>query len=299
MAPVLDITPLRSLVAVSACGGFHRAAHALHLTQAAVSRHVQRLEDAIGRPLIERDGRGIRFTPDGEEFLVHARAILDAHDTALARFDRHRPRTITVGSMDHAADELLPDLIHELRRAFPERDIQFRIGRSAQLRASVARQQLDVAIVLEGITRDPHDPHAIACRWLAAADWRPPEAALLPLVLFDHQCGLRTGALDTLAAERIGHHITAEAPDLTGVHAAARAGLGVTLLPVIGRIPDKLTVVPGLPAPPSVIFGIRTSPALDTKDAEKINEVARRAVRDLLRPSRSAPSPEWSRCRRG
>ena len=47
VSATLDIVALRSLVAVATYGGFHKAASALHLTQAAVSRHVQRLEDAF------------------------------------------------------------------------------------------------------------------------------------------------------------------------------------------------------------------------------------------------------------
>src|SRR6202451_2410507 len=74
MLRVLDVAPLRSLVAVADCGGFQRAANSLHLSQGAVSQHVRRLEAAVGRPLVERQGRGSRFTPDGCEFLRHARA---------------------------------------------------------------------------------------------------------------------------------------------------------------------------------------------------------------------------------
>jgi DNA-binding transcriptional LysR family regulator len=282
MAAVLDITTLRSLVAVATCGGFHRAAHALHLTQAAVSRHVQRLEDTIGQQLIEREGRGIRFTPAGEEFLMHARGILEAHDNALARFNRHNTRAITVGSMDHAADELLPDLIHGLRVAFPDREIQVRVGRSSLLRASIDKHQVDVAIVLDRLTRNPSDHNAIPSRWLAAASWQIPENQPIPLVVFDHQCGLRSGALETLAEASLDHRITAEAPDLTGIHAATRAGLGLTLLPAIGRIPDKLTVVTGLPDPPHVVFSIRTSSALSGRETQKITRTIRRIVHSYL-----------------
>ena len=66
MNRILDVAPLRSLMAVADCGGFLRAADALHLSQAAVSQHMRRLESATGRPLVERHGRGSRFTKDGD-----------------------------------------------------------------------------------------------------------------------------------------------------------------------------------------------------------------------------------------
>jgi len=62
MAKVLDITPLRSLIAVADTGGFHRAAASLQLSQSAVSQHVRRLERVLGRPLVEPDGRRARLT---------------------------------------------------------------------------------------------------------------------------------------------------------------------------------------------------------------------------------------------
>jgi DNA-binding transcriptional LysR family regulator len=83
MPRILDIAPLRSYVAVADAGGFQRAAGVLHLSQGAVSQHVRRLESAIGRPLVERHGRGFRFTADGEKLLVHARRILALHDETL------------------------------------------------------------------------------------------------------------------------------------------------------------------------------------------------------------------------
>src|SRR5205085_10630653 len=81
----LGIGPLRSFVAVADCGGFQRAATALHLTQGAVSQHVRRLESALGRPLVERHGRGSRFTPAGEELLLQARKLLALHDETFER----------------------------------------------------------------------------------------------------------------------------------------------------------------------------------------------------------------------
>jgi DNA-binding transcriptional LysR family regulator len=86
MSRILDIAPLRSFVAVADTGGFQRAATSLHLSQAAVSQHVRKLEHAVGRPLAERYGRGSRLTADGERFLAQARRILALHDETLHSF---------------------------------------------------------------------------------------------------------------------------------------------------------------------------------------------------------------------
>ncbi|MFI1203693.1 LysR substrate-binding domain-containing protein [Streptomyces sp. NPDC020883] len=281
MPVTLDIAPLRSLVAVAACGGFHKAAGALHLTQAAVSRHVQRLEDGLGAELVVREGRSIRFTPAGERMLAHAHTILEAHDAAVDEF-RTRTGTFTIGAMDHAADLLLPGLVDEVRAALPHRTVQVRLGRSARLRDAMANHQLDAALVLERLADEPAGRGILPTHWVGGA--RPaaaePLAAPLPLVLFDDHCGLRTGALRTLNAARIRYRIVAEAPDLAGIQSAVRAGLGYTLLPRLGRLPDRLHPAHGLPVPPGVVVGVRIADHVGARDARTVRRLIRAGLQD-------------------
>lgn len=275
MPETLDIVPMRSLVAVAQCGGFHKAARVLHLTQAAVSRHVQRLEDTLDVQLVTREGRAIRFTPAGERFLTHATRILEAHDAALDDFV-DRTQTLTVGAMDHAVDILLPELVHQLRAALPRKNIKIRLGRSARLREAVNRNQLDAAIVLERLTADHAETGAVPTRWVAGRELAAggdPSTLRVPLVLFDHDCGLRRGAIDTIAAAGMRYEISAESPDLAGIQAAVRANLGYTLLPALGRLPDTIYQVDRLPAPPSVVMRTETATHLAAREARTIREV--------------------------
>ncbi|GLE52095.1 hypothetical protein ATCCBAA256_16690 [Mycobacterium montefiorense] len=108
MAQVLDIAPLRSLVAVADCGGFHRAAAALHLSQSAVSQHLRKIESVLGEPVVQRCGRGVLFTEIGQRVLRHARTILAAHDAALDDLGATEQRVLTVGATEHGADVMLP-----------------------------------------------------------------------------------------------------------------------------------------------------------------------------------------------
>ena len=63
---MLDLVRLRVLAAVAAHGSVTAAAEALHYTQPTVSHHLARLEAATGAKLVQRVGRGIRLTPEGE-----------------------------------------------------------------------------------------------------------------------------------------------------------------------------------------------------------------------------------------
>ncbi|MEM9969305.1 MAG: LysR family transcriptional regulator, partial [Pseudomonadota bacterium] len=63
----LDLTTLRSFVAVAETGGVTRAAGFLHLTQSAVSMQLKRLEEALDLQLFDRVGRGVSLTTAGDQ----------------------------------------------------------------------------------------------------------------------------------------------------------------------------------------------------------------------------------------
>src|SRR5215470_8226883 len=80
----LDIPTVQAFLLVAELESFTRAAEALGTTQAAVSMKLQRLESTLGKRLVERSPRAVRLTADGAAFLSPARALIEAHDCALA-----------------------------------------------------------------------------------------------------------------------------------------------------------------------------------------------------------------------
>jgi len=235
------MAPLRSFVAVAENGGFMRAAAVLHLSQAAISQHVRRLESAVGRPLVERSGRGSKFTKDGEQLLEYARRILALHDDALHSFGMETPETVVIGSTEHAAAQLLPALSVELEQLLADYQVRLRIDRGTQLREGLAAGRVDVALLL-GPDADPRGVRVgeLELTWYSAPGWRPPTDRPMPLVAFDEPCVLRTRALETLAAYGISSTVSAEAPQLAGVQAAVAAGAGVALMATLGQTPAGL-----------------------------------------------------------
>ncbi|SCE80266.1 DNA-binding transcriptional regulator, LysR family [Micromonospora haikouensis] len=251
MSRILDIAPLRSFVAVADCGGFQRAATALYLSQGAVSQHVRRLEAAIGRPLVQRQGRGSRFTPDGEVLLRQARLILAAHDETLRGFGVEPEQTLVIGSTEHAAAQLLPELTAALSQTFPDWRVRFRIDRGAPLRTALADGRIDLALLLGRVEQPAAQiVGELDLTWYSSPDWRwPPRDEPIPLVAFDAPCALRTRALDTLAAHGLPAEVGSEAAYLAGVQAAVQAGLGVGLMATLGQTPQGLVARDDLPTP--------------------------------------------------
>ncbi|MGQ4615991.1 LysR substrate-binding domain-containing protein [Nocardia sp. R7R-8] len=254
MAYPLDLAHLRTLLAIADTGGFRRAADALYLSQPTVSQHIRLLERRLERTIIEKGGRGTRFTADGERFVGEARALLAAHDQMLERFVAVDPDRITIGSTEHAADRLLPELLGVLRGAYPGVYVHFRIDRSTSLTESVVKGALDLAVVLGG---SPEPVGAavgeLRLRWAAAPSWRMASGrGPISLLAFEEPCTLRKRALHRLAELGYDVSVTAESGNLDGVMAAAQAGLGVALLPFHSALPPGLVEVPELPAMGSI-----------------------------------------------
>jgi DNA-binding transcriptional LysR family regulator len=246
MAGPLDLVQLRTLVAIADCGGFGRAATALHLSQPTVSQHVRALEKRIGAPVVEKDGRRARFTPAGERLLTEARRILTVHDDALDRLDANDERPILVGSTETTAHQVLPELLGTIRDAFPGRRVQFRIDRSTQMEEGIARGELDVAVLLgggEGLAGT--ELGVLPLQWWARNAIVP--AGTVPVVAYVEPCGMRRRALERLAESGRAAEVVAESPTLEGVLAAARAGLGIAVLPSADEAPSGLVRVSALP----------------------------------------------------
>ena len=280
MPQYLEMVPLRSLVAIADEGGFQRAADALHLSQGAVSQHLRRLEAAAGRPLVERHGRGSRFTADGERLVGQARRILALHDEALDDFRDAPTATLTIGTTEHAAAQLLPRLAEALERTAPGLVVRFRVDRGLRLRKHLADGTIDLALLSDAGT-EPRSTQVgeLALTWYAAPGWtRPPAGEPVPLVAFDDPCALRTRALQTLAEHAVPAVVGTEASQLAGVQAAVGAGQGVALMATLGDTPARLVVVEDLPVAEPLPLFVCAARALDPGTAR----LAASALQEIL-----------------
>ncbi|OBH04091.1 MULTISPECIES: LysR family transcriptional regulator [unclassified Mycobacterium] len=279
MAQVLDIAPLRSLVAVADCGGFHRAAAALHVSQSAVSQHLRRIEAVVGQTLVERSGRGMVFTEAGHKVLRHARAILAAHDAALDDLGATEQALLTIGATEHGADVMLAGLTGALRERLPDRRVRFRLDRNVSLADSIERGLVDVAVMLDGAGLDRVNASgSVPLQWVSARTFAASTRDPLPLVIFSEPCTLREPAFSILERRDIAYEIAVECGDLSGLYAAVRSGLGVALLPMIGKLPDGLCPAEGLPPANFASILVRGRTGIDADLLSTVDA----AVRDVL-----------------
>jgi DNA-binding transcriptional LysR family regulator len=279
VAQVLDIPALRSLVAVADCGGFHRAAAALHLSQSAVSQHLRKVEAVVGEPVVERSGRGIVFTEVGQKVLRHARTILAAHDTALDDLGATERALLTIGATEHGADVMLAGLTSALRDRLPDRRLRFRLDRNVSLADSIERGLVDLAIMLDGAGLDRANASGVVrLQWISARTFAASTHDPLPLAIFSEPCTLREPAFAILEDHHVAYEIVAECGDLSGLYAAVRSGLGVALLPMIGKLPDGLCAAEGLPPANQASVLVRGRAGIDPDLLSTVDA----AVRDVL-----------------
>src|SRR6201746_2273521 len=257
---MMEFELLRSFVAVAECGGFHRAAEQLNLTQSTVSQQIKRLELQTKRPLFRRTTRSVALTDDGEMLLGDARRLLHLEEAA-----RHRlaaPRlsgAVRLGVVEEVAGGSLPSALGRFATLNPGVKLEVQIGVSSELIEQLDAGRLDVVFAKRplGTSRG-----RLAWReplvWAASATFDFQPGAALPLALYREHSVSRDAALLALRESEWAWQIVYTSPSLTGVRAAALAGLATTPLPASAIVPGLriLGVESGLPLLPDLEFAI-------------------------------------------
>ena len=130
-------------------GGFAQAANVLHRSQSAVSYAVGRLQEALGLPLLELDGRKSVLTPHGKTLLGRARPLLRDLDTleAVARSLKQGWEPELKLVVDAAFPRpLLFAIVADLQRACPSTDIQLADAVLSGAEEAITERQADVVV---------------------------------------------------------------------------------------------------------------------------------------------------------
>jgi LysR family glycine cleavage system transcriptional activator len=135
---------LRAFEAAARTRSLTRAAESLHLTHGAISHQIKSLEADFGVRLVERAGRGIRLTDEGERFATRVRAVLSELGDAVREVtERANPRQLRVSVIPSFAARWLLPRIGRFFAAHP--DIDLDVSASNAL-ADFRRDDIDVAI---------------------------------------------------------------------------------------------------------------------------------------------------------
>ncbi|MFD1218107.1 MULTISPECIES: LysR family transcriptional regulator [Microbulbifer] len=231
---MLDPRLLRAFVTIVDAGSFTAAAGRLHMTQSTISQQLGRLEQAVGRTLIERAARPVRPTASGERLLGHARRILSLESEAMALLSESvGTSAIRIG----LPDDIVTSRLSREFAAFSEQHREVRLdvttGLSRDLSKRFRAGEFDVVVVKEPTASADHRatfPEAVG--WFEAAntagDWPDP----IPLVAFPVGGLYREAMFERIERERRSWYVAFTGSSLNSVLVAVEAGLGLSLLPL-------------------------------------------------------------------
>ncbi|WP_447833563.1 LysR family transcriptional regulator [Aeromonas veronii] len=228
---MLDPLLLRSFIAIIDTGSFTRAGERVHLTQSTISQQIRRLEQQLGCPLLDRSGRQVVATAEGEKLLGLARRIL----ALLAQAEEQVSEgsiSLSLGVPEDFAAGAITPVLAAFARDYPEVRLEVQSGLSHEIWQRFEAGELDLALVKQ--TRGKGLPLASwrePLEWVDSRDWPARERDPLPLVVFPSEGLYRrqmTEALDGLGRRWRIAYVSASLASLQG---AVSAGIGVSLLP--------------------------------------------------------------------
>src|ERR1700748_2686466 len=197
---MLDFELLRAFVAVVDCGGFHRAAERLNMTQSTIAQRIKRLELETERPLFRRTTRSVALTDDGEMLLGDARRLLQLEEAARLRMAAPRlSGTVRLGVVEEVAGGSLPSALGRFAALHPGVKLEVQIGVSAELIELLNAGRLDVVFAKRplGTSRGRlvgREPLV----WAAAEAFDLVPGATVPLALYREKSVSREAALAAL-----------------------------------------------------------------------------------------------------
>jgi DNA-binding transcriptional LysR family regulator len=255
MAALLDMDQLRTFVAVAETGSFTRAAEAVHKTQSAVSMQMKKLEERIGRPIFERDGRASKLTEEGARLADYARRIIRLNGEALASLAATElAGHVRLGVPDDYADRYLPEILVRFSDTNPRVEVTVVCEPTPMLAARIAAGELDLAI----ITHVENKGRGNVIRterllWVTSARHAVHEDVPTPLALGRQDCSWRHAATARLDEVGKSYRVLYSSWNSTAVGAAVLAGLAVSVLPESGLRPGMRVLGPsdGFPPLPS------------------------------------------------
>lgn len=252
MIPDLPSPLLRSFVAVVDCGSLASAAVRIGRSESALSLQMARLEDIVGQPLFDRDGRALKLNRAGGLLLPHARSILGRIDAARADLDQAASPPIRIGIVQDFVDSVLRPTLVELRATAGGPSITIVIGSTAELLQAMSEGRIDAALCAS----EPVGG-GVACRlpmkWFGNANLL--EDDVLPLVGITPPCPFLKAAQQALDSAGQPWRMALITPSLDGLRAAVQAGLGITCRTVAGL---GLPQLPGeeLPQLPDISYSV-------------------------------------------
>jgi DNA-binding transcriptional LysR family regulator len=241
----LNPVELQAFVTLAEHLHFGRAAELLHVTQPALSKQIQRLEDKVGGPLVVRGYREVRLTEAGQVLLTRARLVLQESSSALDathKAVRGELGVLRIGFGLATIEKLLPDVLLRFRQKYPGVELRLRDMPTPDQLAALAGSQIDIGFVRLPITKAGVEMRPILRERLVLAfgtrsPWRPrgglDSVADAPFITIARtmSTSFHDHVIAVCRAAGFAPNIVQETNELFTMLMLVSAGMGVALAP--------------------------------------------------------------------
>jgi len=146
----MNLNLFKTYVKVVETQNLSKTAEEFGLSQPAVTKQIQALEDTYGVLLLERSGRRLKTTEAGETLYYCAREIIKAMDKtekAMEEVSESRKGSLCLGASNIPGEYILPQLIKRFKEKYPNVSISLDIADTEKIFSRLAERELDVGIV--------------------------------------------------------------------------------------------------------------------------------------------------------
>ncbi|MEP5154328.1 LysR family transcriptional regulator [Planktotalea sp.] len=280
----LDLTALRSFVAIAETGGVTRAAGLLNLTQSAVSMQIKRLEESLDLKLLERSGRQVVLSPSGEQLLTYARQMVGLNDEIIAKLtDTGVAGEISLGVPHDIVYPVVSKVLQQFRSQFPNVVVNLRASFTRELQEGLSRGEFDIILTTEeGLMPQGETLSRARLSWTGAEGgtvWRQ-----RPLKLgFSRHCMFRPLVQKVLDKEGIGWEMATETDSDRTIEATIGADLAICVA-IEGTEPPHLVPIQHggtLPDMPDSLINMYGAEQAQTPAVSALAELLRQGYSDL------------------
>jgi DNA-binding transcriptional LysR family regulator len=224
----LDLTALRSFIAVADTGGVTKASAILNLTQSAVSMQLKRLEENLGQTLLDRSGRSIGLTTSGEQLLSYGRKMMALNDEVYSQMtDGAFEGMLVLGVPHDIVYPSIPKVLKFFAAEYPRMRVQLLSSWTMKLKELFAERKCDVIVTTEDFT-DPGGETLIEkpLLWYGAQGGNAWQRRPLPLASEPH-CQFRRTMQEALDRAGIAWDMAVDSDSDRAIEATVSADLAV------------------------------------------------------------------------
>ena len=240
----IDVALLRTFVSVVEAGTMTGAANAQHLTQAAVSQQIKRLEELFDEQLFDRSLRRVQLTSSGQRLLAHAKRMVSLNDEIWTTMTAPSfEGEIHMGIPHDIFKPFMPPILKSFNEAWPRINLVLHSSATSNLHELLQAGEVDLILTTES-TPGKEMLLADSLVWAGMRGGQAHRQSPLPMALGHDECAFKGIALEALSEVGIEWKLSCHVGSHDPIIALLEADLGVAPF-MASTVPGDLEIISG------------------------------------------------------